>query len=325
MYYCQDCGRLISEKDIDFENKINHKRKNHRCIECRQAGYYDCTFFSSLNVSILSYIILAIGSVVFSSLPFFIIYAALSQKTLPDILGVLLIGLHFGAIITVIDIRGNSGGKFYKTGSHYESSISGNTVTTKEVAEYSDGGEGMLKFFLIIVFPVWCFSYFTYVTCKSIRAVSNFKKEVPKFIRDAYRESKIFPQVISWKYIDEYNKRKVAYNDNVGRIKSKYSVLDEDEIEDKINKLEKPCFYFEYNDIKYIEVEEKKICTSTRNKITYDVKFLVYRNIDGSIKGKICDGKYFIYSDNNDWKQDWNDLEPKTSADTAVEKYGHLV
>ena len=230
------------------------------------------------------------------------------------------------------------------TGYHYESTIGDNgTITTTRVTDTSDrrvGREGPNELGCIILFvyaPLWILPYTIWMfirrkddPCakwrikgcvpevaeayvKAHREVQDcyrVRDQIDAYVKKHWRSSRRNNTCFSWR---GYEERKKA-------VVSRYSVLNQDIVNEKLQELKIPFIKIEFNGIRGVLVWYDKVChpdesVSTpwhRDKKSVKSYFIVYEAGDGKMRGTILDHDYFLLLD-DDWLSYFREKRHKNS------------
>ena len=273
MYKCSECGNLLTEFDVAFQRNMPPKGDDGycRCFACRTAGHVGDVVerYAACKKKCKEGLRWLLG--LWPMLIFLFLYLSedkINALTLNGSLYDAFLGISaiFGAIYGIIHvIRGWAiGAEFWETilpdqakeeywreyaGSHYETTFnSDGTAVTKEVDDYREGGgegcfwwslRGILILYSHVSMPIasLCILLFNPIIFRSrvprefVRAYNKTCKQVPCATS---KEMKRLKKAV------RTNELKLGfYNERCSAIRSKYSILGNDAVQMRIDRLGK--------------------------------------------------------------------------------------
>lgn len=315
MYKCEKCGRPLNEFDVGFSERLSEANGNHecKCFRCttgksvNEFGHklgkivpFSKDYLWGLGVTLISAIIIGIGAFLGNSNSD--TFGRIIFSGLLNTCGALF--LFFGWAYVAIELTGAGLGEIREIGEHYETTLRNDgTFETKTVKDYSGGGGCLialctfLGIFTIVLYPMVYLSIRIY---KPFFGKLLMLREYPQPVIDAYnytynriKRAKI-PEKVFLKYKKEAEKNNKRIND----IRRKYSIMGENAVNDQLRRICPPTVTATVGGKHYV------IAHFVTVKPDYRC-YLIRKNSNGEMEGKVVMNDYFLCSATNDWREDW--------------------
>ncbi len=329
MYKCEKCGRPLNEFDVGFSERLSRANENHecKCFRCttgksvnefgRRLGKiipFRKEYLWGLGVTLALGIIsaIAIGIVLLFSLDSFLI------SFLGAILGLgEALFFFFGWAYIAMELTRDDSVEIREIGERCEITLRDDgTFETKTVKYYSGDPSGCLialcAFLGILAIVLYPIVYLFIRVFKPFFGTLKMLKEYPQTVIDAYnytynrtKRAKIPERVFL-----KYKKKAEKNNQKIRDIRSKYSIMGENAVNDQLRRICPPTVTATVGGKHYV------IAHFVTVKPDYRC-YLIRKNSNGEIEGKVVMNDYFLCGDANDWREDWATIDRGDALELA--------
>ena len=333
----------LTDFDTIFNKKLFPNEPEHKklCFRCRMSAQNNARTFKEFRriekgYYNIRYHIIAILSIV---IPAFIVFLSLAAKELFNldessfaflwaVCGLYMYGSQFYCGAKVVNnffLTQKTPQEYWKTTQEGTASFSSDGTVSIDVhnVDHYSGGDNrpiLLMIFLALFFGFWNIPYMLFFLAT---ARMKLCKYCPKEVVDAWYYARantkkiIIPKKVENKLYENARKKSTAIN----AINSKYFMLGEDVINEKIGNLKEFATVFKLKKKKYILI--------SFNKDEYDryaeKHFLLHLDENNSITGTVLIDGYPVHKGSLDWSEMWTQANGTQEIFTKLDRYKKIL